>query len=179
MLADYMWVNTGLVVTTTTAQAITPATLPARDATGTTNGEDVMAGILVTTATTNAGAITNMTMSYTDSDGNAGNTATIASFPATAVAGTLIPFQLAAGDKGVRSVQSVTLGTSLVTGAVSLVLYRIVAGVPQTLANTGGTLQVDSPINVRLYNGVCLIPIYQATIASGVTLVGIINIEEK
>jgi hypothetical protein len=41
MLIDLLWVNTGLVVTTTTAQAITPVALPARDAAGTTNGDDV------------------------------------------------------------------------------------------------------------------------------------------
>jgi hypothetical protein len=32
MLLDVLWVNTGLVVTTTTAQAITPVSLPSRDA---------------------------------------------------------------------------------------------------------------------------------------------------
>jgi hypothetical protein len=106
-LIDIIWYNTGAVVTTTTAQAITvPAgSKPARDTYGTTNGDGWKIGILVTTATTNAGAITNMTCSYTDSDGNAGNTATIASFPATAVIGTFVPFQLAAGDRGVRSVE--------------------------------------------------------------------------
>ena len=31
-----------------------------------------------------------------------------------------------AGDLGVQSVQSITLGTSLVTGAVSLILYRLI-----------------------------------------------------
>jgi hypothetical protein len=50
----------------------------------------------------------------------------MASFPATAVAGTLVPFQLATGDRGVQSVQSVTLGTSYVAGAISLVLFRII-----------------------------------------------------
>jgi hypothetical protein len=71
MLIDLLWINTGIAVTTTTAQAITSATLPARDRDGTTNGYDVQWGILVTTATTNASAITNTTLSYTDSDGNA------------------------------------------------------------------------------------------------------------
>jgi len=57
MLADRLWHNSGLVVTTTTAQAITPAALPARDADGTTNGRGVFAAIEVSAATTNAAAI--------------------------------------------------------------------------------------------------------------------------
>ena len=36
---DVLWVNSGLVVTTTTAQSITTPTLPARDVNGTTDGE--------------------------------------------------------------------------------------------------------------------------------------------
>lgn len=180
MLIDLLWINTGLVVTTTTAQAITPVALPSRDLTGTTNGENVMAWILVTTATTNAGAITNMTCSYTNSDGNAGNTATISSFPITAVAWTIVPFQLAAGDKWVRSVQSVTLGTSLVAGAVSLILYRIVSWVPVLIANAGWKFQPAwSNINVRLYNWACLLPVYLPTATTATTVTWFINIEEK
>jgi hypothetical protein len=119
-------VNSGLVVTTTTAQAITPVAIPARDTFDTANGDGVLAGFLVTTATTNAGAITNMTISYTNSAGVAGRTGTVTSFPATAVIGSFIPVNLQAGDKGIQSVQSVTFGTSLAAGAVSLVLYRVV-----------------------------------------------------
>lgn len=159
-LVDIIWYNTGAVVTTTTAQAITvPASSkPARDTYGTTNGDGWQIGILVTTATTNAGAITNMTCSYTDSDGNAGNTATIASFPATAVIGTFVPFLLAAGDRGVRSVESLTLGTSLVTGAVSLVIYRNISSVVNPVANVGGIMNkvTSDPTGIRIYNGSAL-----------------------
>jgi hypothetical protein len=137
MLIDLMWINTGLVVTTLTAQAITPVALPARDATGTTNGDDVQFGILVTTATTNAGAIANITISYTNQAGTAGKVGTMASFPITAVAGTIIPFQLATGDTGIRSVQSITIGTSLVTGTISLIGYRIISMAPHLVANAG------------------------------------------
>jgi hypothetical protein len=137
MLIDLMWINTGLVVTTITAQAITPVALPARDATGTTNGDDVQFGVLVTTATTNAAAITNMTISYTNQAGTAGKVGTISSFPATAVAGTLVPFQLATGDTGIRSVQSITLGTTLTAGAISLIGYRIISMAPHLVANAG------------------------------------------
>ena len=171
MLVDLIWYNTGLVVTTTTAQNTTLPTLPNRDQYGTNNGEGWQAAIYVTTATTNAGAVTNTTLSYTDSDGNAGNTATMASFPATAVAGAFIPFQLAAGDRGIRNIASVTLGTSLVTGAVSLVLYRPLAYIPMTAANVGGTYL---PANAKdsgakLWPGTCLWFGYQASATTALT----------
>jgi len=182
-LVDIIWYNTGAVVTTTTAQAITvPAgSKPARDTYGTTNGDGWQIGILVTTATTNAGAITNMTCSYTDSDGNAGNTATIASFPATAVIGTFVPFQLAAGDRGVRSVESLTLGTSLVTGAVSLVIYRNISSVVNPVANVGGIMNkvTSDPTGIRIYNGSALNWIYRASATTATTMQGTINIVER
>ncbi len=79
---DVLWVNSGIVVTTTTAQAIVTPALPARDINGTTNGEGCMIAMLTTTANTNAAAIANTTISYTNSDGTAGRTATL-----TAIAG--------------------------------------------------------------------------------------------
>lgn len=44
-LIDRVWQNSGLSVTSTGAQAITPATLPARSGDGTTNGANIMAAI--------------------------------------------------------------------------------------------------------------------------------------
>lgn len=171
---DLLWFNTGLVVTTTTAQSITTGTLNARDQEGAALGEGVFLGLQVTTATTNAGAVTTITASYTDSDGNAGNTATIPTFPATAVAGTFVPFLLAAGDRGVRSVESITLGTTLTAGAVSVVLFRPIAYIPSPLANVGGTISVvnANPSGTKLWNGTCLVVAYlaSATTANTVSL---------
>lgn len=102
------------------------------------------------------------------------------SFPATAVAGTLVPFQLQAGDVGIRSVQSITLGTSYVAGTISLIGYRLLAAAPVLLANAGGAFNTNmANINVRLYNGVCLLPIYMPTGAVATTVNSFINIEEK
>ena len=153
ILIDRLWHNSGLAPTTTTAQAITPVALPARDRAGATAGDGVFAALEVSTATTNASAITNTTMSYTDEAGNAGNTATIPSFPATAVAGTFVPFALAAGDHGVRSPQSVTLGTSYVAGAIHLVLYRILAVVPVSAPNVPTALDALQLGFPRCYDG--------------------------
>ncbi len=139
-VCDRLWHNSGLTVTTTGAQAITTPTFPSRDASGGTTGTGLMLGIEVSTATTNVGAITNMTASYTDDAGNTGNTATVTSFPATAVAGHFSVFNLAAGDRGLRALASVTFGTSLAGGAVHLVVFRVIARIPTPTANVSNRL---------------------------------------
>lgn len=177
-LYDVLWVNTGLVVTTTTAQAFASAAWPARDQNGSTNGEGVYVGMLVTTATTNAGAITNTTMSYTNSDGVAGRTATMASFPATAVIGTLVWFQLQAGDKGVRSIQSVTLGTSRVAGALSIIAVRLLAAAAGPIINVGASAPIDPSTGVRLYDGTCalLFGLASATTATSISGAAVVSV---
>ena len=156
-IADLLWYNSGLVVTTTTAQSITQPTLPARDNSGTTNGAGVIAYLYCSVATTNASAIANTTISYTNQAGTSGRTGTLVqSWPATAVAGTLIPFSLQAGDTGVRSIQSCTLGTSYVTGTVLLMCLREVAFVPFVAASSGGTLDWSQLGFPQLWNGTAL-----------------------
>jgi len=66
ILVDRLWHNSGFTVTTTTAQTVNSAAWPARDRDGSTNGVGVQVAIEVSTATTNAGAITNMTMKTPD-----------------------------------------------------------------------------------------------------------------
>ena len=178
ILADVLWVNSGLVVTTTTAQTITQPTLPARDNLGTSNGFGIGAGILVTAATTNAGAITNMTLSYTNSLGVAGRTGTIASFPATAVIGTFVPFQLAQGDVGVQSIQSITLGTTLTAGAISLICFNFLATTPVTLANVG-SLAFQRKLDLKLNNEHCLLPFWLASSTTATNLTGTIYFVNK
>lgn len=134
---DWLWGNGSIVATTTTAQAITSPAWPARDVAASTNGEGLRMAMFVSAATTNAGAVTNTTASYTNSAGTAGRTATLASFPATAVAGTWVVFNLQAGDTGIRSVQSVTLGTSYASGTVHLVVFRPIARIATPTANIG------------------------------------------
>lgn len=158
---DVLWVNSGIVVTTTTAQAITTPTLPARDVNGTTNGDGCSIALLVTTVLTNAAANAGITVSYTNSKGTAGRTATLSAIagsqlPATAVVGTIIWFQLAAGDTGVRSIQSITLTTSLLTGAVSLMICRDISTIGTQVVNVSTPKSIGSP-GIRLYNGTCLL----------------------
>lgn len=180
---DVLWVNSGIAVTTTTAQAITTPTLPARDVNGTTNGEGCMIAMLTTTANTNAAAISNSTVSYTNSDGTSGRTATLTAIagsqiPVTPVIGTIVWFNLQAGDKGVRSIQSITLATSLGAGAVSLMICRDLANIGTSLVNVQFTRKLSEP-GVRLYNGTCMLHCILASATTATFFNGEVVIQEK
>ena len=180
---DVLWVNSGIAVTTTTAQAIVTPTLPARDINGTTDGEGCMIALLVTTANTNAAVISGATVSYTTSAGVAGRTATLAAIagsqiPATPVIGTIIWFNLAAGDKGVRSIQSITLGTSLGAGAVSLMIARDVATIGTTLPNVAARKENSKP-GIRLWNGSCILHCAQVSAVTATFFSGELVVQEK
>lgn len=137
LVHDLLWANGGISPTTTTAQAITTPTFPARDANGSTNGAGLELWLADFSATaSNASPITNTAASYTNSAGTAGRTATIASVPATLTAGSLMKFQLQGDDVGVRSVQSLTLGTSWGLGTPCLMVMRRLADVPVPAAGT-------------------------------------------
>lgn len=127
---DWLWANGSISATTTTAQAITSPTWPARDTAASTSGAGLRLAMFVTVATTNVSAVTNTTVSYTNTSGTAGRTATLSSWPATAVSGTFVVFNLQAGDTGITSIQSLTLGTSYGGGTIHLVLFRPIARIP-------------------------------------------------
>jgi hypothetical protein len=175
-LLDLLWVQTGIAVTTLTAQTVNSVAFPARDVNGSSDGAGVRVGVLVTTATTNAGTST-VTISYTNSAGVAGRTGT-AVVATTAAVGSLFWFSLQSGDVGVRSVQTVTIATSLVTGAVSLIAARKLAAFPVTVVNVGFALPLGSG-GVRLHNDSCVHLALRAAAASVTTFEGIIQVEER
>jgi hypothetical protein len=127
-LIDRLWHNSGLVTTSTTAQAITPATLPARDGAGATNGANVMAAI-EWSATGGAGVPT-VTLTYTDQDGNTGATGTF-----TGVAPTSF-------------IQSATR----TSGTMHLVLFRVLAQIEVTSANIGNAIDALTAGMPRVYD---------------------------
>jgi hypothetical protein len=93
-------------------------------------------------------------MSYTNGAGTAGRTATIPSFPATCAAGAFIPFNLQIGDTEAQTVQSVTLGTSYLTGTVHLMCLRIISTF-NGLLNVG---RVGNFAPFKLPTNPCLVP---------------------
>lgn len=180
---DVLWVNSGLVITTTTAQAITSPTFPARDINGSTNGEGLSIAILCTSAVGLAAIASNATVQYTNSDGTAGRVATLSAIvgsqaPATPVIGTIIWFNLQAGDKGVRSIQSVTLNTSWVSGTISLMVCRAIAQIGTTIPNVSANKKPSAP-GIRIYNGSCILHSMLTSATTATFLTGDISVVEK
>ena len=180
---DVLWVNTGLVVTTTTLQAIASPALPARDIAGGTNGDGCMIGMIFTAASTVAAAVNNSTITYTNSRGTAGRTATLVSgvgmnIPATPVIGTLVWFSLQAGDFGVQSIQGITLNTSLLTGTISLIIARPVASIGTTIVNIPAMKPISAP-GARLYNSACLLHGYRSSSTTATTTHAELTVQEK
>lgn len=128
MLYDLVWYQTGIVEATTGAQTVNSVAFPARDIAGSVNGDGVEVWLHTTTVSGNGAPIANTTLQYTNQAGAAGRSAGLAySWPTAAVAGTMVPFGLQGSDRGVRSVQTVTLGTSYVSGQVDLIGLRRIA----------------------------------------------------
>ncbi|MEV4417033.1 hypothetical protein [Catellatospora sp. NPDC049609] len=124
VLIDRMWENSGLSVTSTALQSIpAPVALPARDANKSTLGVGVEIGIEIT-ATLGSAAPILAFLTYTDSDGTPLVSAWAVQIPTAAPIGTFLPFGLAAGDYGIRVPTAFQLASSLVSGSLSLVMYR-------------------------------------------------------
>lgn len=172
-LYDLLWYQSGIAETTTTAQTVNSVAWPARSSDGTANGDRVEVWMHCTTATTNASAIANTTFGYTNQAGTAGRSAGLAfSWPATAVAGTMVPFGLQGADTGVRSVQSVTLGTSYAGGQVELIALRCIAFIPFVGAVSGMLLDWAGLGLPELFSGSALYLAYLSSGTAGSVVIG-------
>lgn len=180
VLCDRLWDNSSISPTTTTLQAITSPAFPARDRNGSANGEGVLIGLEFSTAGTNGSAIINSTVTYTDEAGNTGHTATLATIntalpnviPATPIAGTFVPFLLAAGDTGVRAVEGITLGTSLGTAVPHLVAYRPLASVSVVAPNIESSIDLVTGGAARFFDDAALFMIWIPTATTPLGLTG-------
>lgn len=152
-LIDRLWHNSGLNVTLTTAQAITPATLPARDANASTNGAQVMAAVEWSGAG-GAGTPT-VTLTYTNQSGTAGQSATLTGV-ATPPIGTFEIFTLAAGDTGVRAPTSFIQSATRTSGTMHLVLFRVLAAVEVSTANIGNAIDALTGGMPQVFDNSCL-----------------------
>ena len=177
MLADILWITTGCSATTTTAQTINSVTLPPRDLNGTSSGNGCWIGVYSTAANSNGAAVTNSTVIYTNSDGLGPKTGTLSAlnagdnFPATPVIGTTVWFQLAAGCKGVQSIQSLTLGTSLGGGSIAVFIARPIIALATSVVNVGVTDDYPDP-GVPIYPSSNLQWFYKASATTATTIVG-------
>jgi hypothetical protein len=165
---DLLWYSTSINVTTTTAQTVNSVAYGARDSDGTTAGDGVIASLIITTALGNTSTAI-PSISYTNQNGVSGRTGTVFSYtgaagavgiPSSGQVNSSFPFSLQIGDTGVQSIQSITLGTSLVSGSVSLLMYREIAfiGMPNGTSPGGNSLTADWAFLgfPQLYNGTAM-----------------------
>lgn len=165
MLVDMLGFYPITTVTTTGAQTLNnTVTLPRY-----TTGAGVQA--FLTPSTVMGAATPTITLNYTNSAGVAGK-ATPATLPIgnTAAAVTSIVYSgtgsgkygpfipLAAGDAGIRSVQSINLSASYVSGVLNLVLCKPIMTLPiTTLGVTAERDLVNQFASMpRIYDGACL-----------------------
>lgn len=170
LLCDRLWHNGGYTITSTAAQNITSPTFPARDANGSTNGDGILLGLEISAAA--GAAAPTITIAYTNQAGTGSRSATnlwpTANSPA---AGSFFPIGLQAGDTGVRSVQSLTLSVSWVSGTMNLVAYRVLAALPLAGAYIPNDLDPITARFQRLYDGVVpyLVFVPNTTTASNIS----------
>ncbi len=146
---DRLWHNSGIGVTTLTAQTVNSVALTRPNSNG-----DTAELWWEVYATMGSGTPT-WTASYTNSAGTSGRTATSSVMATTNPVGRTGPFNLDSGDTGVRSVQSVTISATHTSGTQGLVIRRPVTSIRQFSYKT---LRVD-PLTLglpRISNDACL-----------------------
>jgi hypothetical protein len=124
--------------------------IPPRDENGTQNGKGVFAAYEVS-GTMGAGTPT-LTMTYVNSDGTAGQASPAITLATTMIVGNFIPIPLAAGDKGVRGILNHTKNVTQTSGTYHMVLYRVLARVPVSVANVTGAVDAITGGMVRAYD---------------------------
>lgn len=134
-------------------------------------GEGCVIGLYFSAASTLAAVNALSQVTYTNSKGVGSRIATLlgvqgSQAPATPVVGTVLWYNLAAGDTGVRSIQGFNIGaTSWLTGTINLFIARDIASIGTTIPNVCAQKIIGTP-GIRLYNGSC---IHHAVLASAAT----------
>lgn len=154
LLCDRIWHNSGLSATITTSQTVNSNAWPARDDNESADGEGVLVGMEVSTAT-GTGTPASLSLGYTNQAGTASRAgANIPAMAASLPIGTFYPFSLQAGDTGVRSIQTFQINTTAwASGTIHLVAYRVIealeissVGIPESRNIINGGLK-------RCWNG--------------------------
>jgi hypothetical protein len=170
ILADRIWHNGGFTINSTALQTVNSVGFPARDNNGTSAGEGILLGLEISAAA--GAAAPTITIGYTNSNGVAGRIATNSAPTANSPgAGAFYPIGLQSGDIGVRSVQSLQLSGSWISGTMNLVAYRPIATLEISSSFAGFAIDAISSGMPILYPGSVpqLIMIPSAATASGVT----------
>jgi len=125
---DILWWNGQNITTASNSSTINSPTWPARDRSGATSGEGVMIGII---AFANLSAVTNLTITYTNSGGTGSRTGTLVSgIPTGSSLGLVRTFELQDGDVGVQQVNALNRTTAISSANYCLFAYRLIAQMP-------------------------------------------------
>jgi hypothetical protein len=152
LLCDRIWHNGGYTITSTSAQNSTSPTWPSRDADGATAGNGVLLGLEISAAA--GAAAPTITIAYTNQAGTGSRSAVNVDATQNSPAiGAFYRIGLQAGDTGVRSVQSLTLSASWLSGTMNLVAYRVLAALELTAAHTPNAIDALTSGFTRIYNG--------------------------
>ena len=172
ILYDRLVHTAALNATLTTAQTVNSAAL-----TRNTSGEGVEIFLEFYTAT--GATASNVTVSYTNSDGVAGRTSVSVPMPVTPVAGQMLPIPLQSGDKGVRSIQSVTLSASTGTaGNFGITLVERIAEMPVCVAGGGIVLDPFALGLPKIEDNACLAFMVVCSTTSTGFITGTFNIAQ-
>ena len=174
IVADRLWHNGGMTITSATAQTINSPTLPARDNAGTSNGDGVLAMVEVSSAVGTASPT--LTIEYTNQAGTTGRTATnLLGTGNTSQIGPSWMLGLQAGDTGIQSIQTYTQSVSWVSGTVNLVLYRPLLFLEVKLPRVPAVVDFLTSGGVRLYEGTVPYLIFIPNISGGSGIQGSIQ----
>lgn len=140
--------------TTTGSQTITSGTLPARDNAGITSGAGVLAALEVVSVT-GAGAGATPSLGYTNSGAAGSKTAPLVDpYVAASAAGAFYRFGLQAGDQGISQINTLTLGATMTSGTIALILYRELLALPISAANVSAVEDALTSGFAQLFSGV-------------------------
>jgi len=117
MIYDRLWHVGGISLNSTSAQSISAPQGPTRHSDGIGNQ------LLVEITTAGGTTAATINVSYTNTDNVSGRTASIA-LPASVPVNRCYFLNLQAGDRGVKSVQSVTMSAAMGAGVANLVLLN-------------------------------------------------------
>jgi hypothetical protein len=168
MLVDLIHVYPSCVLTGTPSTMSNHPTWTGTGDTRMTAANDVMVGILTTTATTAGNG--QITITYLDQGGNSGTAGALYAPSTTTPSGCFwgaanaavtlgAPFAtLAAGDLGVQRVSSYAINTGATTGVGAFLLYRPICEIPLAVANTPGERSFLNDVTTlpRVYDDSCL-----------------------
>lgn len=151
ILADRLWHNSGMTITSNTEQTFTGSTaIPVRDINGASAGSGVYAGVEVYTAT-GAGTPT-LTLKYNNTSGVEKTATNTIATVASSIAGSFYPISLAAGDTGVQKAVSLTQSATWTSGSIGVVLYRPIARLELPIGGVGFAMDALTAGFPRVYD---------------------------